>query len=51
MNWDRILTVARKEWDETIRNTTIVSTFLIMVVIFTGWGLWEITSLERAPLP
>ncbi|HEX6668717.1 MAG TPA: hypothetical protein VF061_04120 [Gemmatimonadales bacterium] len=24
---------------------------VIMVVIFTGWGLWEITSLERAPLP
>jgi hypothetical protein len=24
---------------------------LIMVVVFTGWGLWEITSLDRAPLP
>jgi hypothetical protein len=24
---------------------------VIMVVIFTGWGLWEILSLEPAPLP
>jgi hypothetical protein len=24
---------------------------LIMVVVFTGWGLWEIVSLEPAPLP
>ncbi|MDT8369451.1 MAG: hypothetical protein RQ745_09615 [Longimicrobiales bacterium] len=24
---------------------------LIMVVFFTGWGLWEITSLPPAPLP
>jgi hypothetical protein len=23
---------------------------VIMVVIFTGWGLWEITSLEPSPL-
>lgn len=24
---------------------------LIMAVFFTGWGLWEITSLPPAPLP
>lgn len=24
---------------------------LIMAVFFTGWGLWEITSLGPAPLP
>ena len=23
---------------------------VIMAVIFTGWGLWEITSLEPSPL-
>jgi hypothetical protein len=23
----------------------------IMLVVFTGWGLWEITSLKSAPLP
>ncbi|HSM06195.1 MAG TPA: hypothetical protein VK858_16365 [Longimicrobiales bacterium] len=24
---------------------------LIMAAFFTGWGLWEITSLPPAPLP
>lgn len=24
---------------------------LIMAVFFTGWGLWEISSLPPAPLP
>jgi hypothetical protein len=24
---------------------------LIMFVLYTGWGLWEITSLPTAPLP
>jgi hypothetical protein len=24
---------------------------LIMLVLYTGWGLWEILSLPDAPLP
>lgn len=24
---------------------------LVMVVFYTGWGLWEILSLQPAPLP
>jgi hypothetical protein len=24
---------------------------VIMVVFYTGWGLWEIMSLQPAPLP
>jgi hypothetical protein len=24
---------------------------VIMVVFYTGWGLWEILSLQPAPLP
>jgi len=24
---------------------------LVMFVLYTGWGLWEITSLPTAPLP
>ena len=23
----------------------------IMLLLYTGWGLWEITSLPHAPLP
>jgi hypothetical protein len=23
----------------------------VMVVFYTGWGLWEIMSLQQAPLP
>ena len=25
--------------------------FLIMALFYTSWGLWEIMSLDRAPLP
>lgn len=24
---------------------------LIMLLLYTGWGLWEITSLPAGPLP
>ena len=24
---------------------------LVMFLLYTGWGLWEITSLPAAPLP
>jgi hypothetical protein len=24
---------------------------LVMILFYTGWGLWEITSLREAPLP
>lgn len=24
---------------------------LVMLVLYTGWGLWEITSLPEGPLP
>jgi len=24
---------------------------LVMLVFYTGWGLWEILSLKSAPLP
>jgi hypothetical protein len=24
---------------------------IVMVVLYTGWGLWEILSLTPAPLP
>ena len=24
---------------------------LVMVLFYTGWGLWEITTLPDAPLP
>jgi hypothetical protein len=24
---------------------------LVMLVLYTGWGLWEITSLPDGPLP
>jgi hypothetical protein len=24
---------------------------LVVFVLYTGWGLWEITSLPEAPLP
>jgi hypothetical protein len=29
----------------------LVAGILVMVVIYTGWGLWEIYSLTPAPLP
>jgi hypothetical protein len=24
---------------------------LVMVVLYTGWGLWEVMTLDRSPLP
>lgn len=24
---------------------------VVMVVVYTGWGLWEILALPQAPLP
>ena len=24
---------------------------LVMVVLYTGWGLWEVLTLDRSPLP
>jgi hypothetical protein len=24
---------------------------VVMVVVYTGWGLWEILALPKAPLP
>lgn len=24
---------------------------VVMVVVYTGWGLWEILTLPQAPLP
>ena len=29
----------------------LVSGIVVMVVLYTGWGLWEILSLTPAPLP
>jgi hypothetical protein len=29
----------------------LVAGIVIMVVIYTGWGLWEIISLPKATLP
>jgi hypothetical protein len=29
----------------------LVLGILIMAIFFTGWGLWEITSLTPSPLP
>ena len=29
----------------------LVLGILVMFVFFTGWGVWEIMSLEPAPLP
>jgi hypothetical protein len=29
----------------------LVAGIVIMVVFYTGWGLWEILSLPPAPLP
>jgi hypothetical protein len=29
----------------------LVAGILVMVVFYTGWGLWEILSLQPAPLP
>jgi hypothetical protein len=29
----------------------MVAGIVIMAVIYTGWGLWEITSMPQATLP
>jgi len=29
----------------------LVLGMVIMLVFYTGWGMWEIMSLTRAPLP
>ena len=29
----------------------MVAGILIMVVLYTGWGMWEILTLDRSPLP
>ena len=29
----------------------LVAGILVMVVVYTGWGLWEIYSLPKATLP
>jgi hypothetical protein len=29
----------------------LVAGIVVMVVLYTGWGLWEILSLTPAPLP
>ena len=29
----------------------LVAGILVMVILYTGWGLWEILSLTPAPLP
>lgn len=29
----------------------LVAGIVVMVVLYTGWGLWEIYSLTPAPLP
>jgi len=41
-------------WGQRFFDRTFVLLFLgllIMAIFFTGWGLWEITSLPQAPLP
>lgn len=29
----------------------LVAGLLVMVVFYTAWGLWEVLSLPKAPLP
>ena len=29
----------------------LIAGIVVMVVLYTGWGLWEIYSLTPAPLP
>ena len=29
----------------------LIAGILVMVLFYTGWGLWEINSLSDAPLP
>ncbi|NNF27119.1 MAG: hypothetical protein HKO53_09050 [Gemmatimonadetes bacterium] len=41
-------------WGQRFFDSPFILLFLCIVVMFvfyTGWGLWEILSLEPAPLP
>ena len=29
----------------------LLAGILVMFVFYTGWGLWEVSSLPQAPLP
>lgn len=29
----------------------LVAGIAVMAVLYTGWGLWEILTLDRSPLP
>jgi hypothetical protein len=29
----------------------LIAGLVIMLLLYTGWGLWEITSLPEGPLP
>jgi hypothetical protein len=29
----------------------LVAGLLVMIVFYTGWGLWEVLRLQPAPLP
>lgn len=29
----------------------LVAGVAVMAIVYTGWGLWEILTLPRAPLP
>jgi hypothetical protein len=29
----------------------LIAGILVMVLFYTGWGLWEIVTLPQAPLP
>lgn len=39
MNGQRIRTIIEKEWAETLRNTTITSTFVVLLLVFTAMPL------------
>jgi hypothetical protein len=29
----------------------LIAGIAVMVVLYTGWGLWEVLTLDRSPLP
>jgi hypothetical protein len=29
----------------------LIAGVVVMVVLYTGWGLWEVLTLDRSPLP
>ena len=29
----------------------LIAGVAVMVVLYTGWGLWEVLTLDRSPLP